>query len=204
MSPFQCVFFVSPEKYSTFLNRDCGAGKITAAVSSSGNIRACTHTPEVYGNVLQEDLKRIWKRMSPWRNGSYAPSECASCKDSSYCSMGCRESAKIKGGKIDFLDPWAIPKNAGNRKTVFKKTELEGEYRLAPDLMFRNEGEEKLIYSPRSMSIGLVNNDFFNIIISLKNQGRIDLSSAVNVFGENADRILRYLNSKRFIIREDK
>ena len=49
------------EKYKIFLKKDCAAGKLTVAISSSGNIRPCTHVSQGYGNLVTEDLSAIWK-----------------------------------------------------------------------------------------------------------------------------------------------
>jgi AdoMet-dependent heme synthase len=203
LEPLPRCLFIDPEKYETFLKRDCGAGKITAVISSSGNVRPCTHVPTVYGNMLEEDLRSIWMKMSSWRDGSFLPEECSICKESPYCSSGCRESAKISVGGTNSLDPWAEPGNVGNRKMVLDKITLDGVYKLASGLKFRDEQEEKLIYSPQTMTLGMVNNDFFNFIIHLKELGSFSVESLKSEFGENTGNLLKYLKSKRFIIKED-
>jgi radical SAM protein with 4Fe4S-binding SPASM domain len=201
LEPLPRCLFINPEKYEHFLKRDCGAGKITAVISSSGNMRPCTHVAKEYGNVLKEDFSKIWKKMEEWRDGSFNPNACMDCNENLHCSMGCRESSSLKGENYKDLDPWANPSNIGNRKLNLTKIEIKPEevFKFDKGLKFREEGGGKLIYSPKSMSIGLVNNDFFNFIVKLKKKRNFSLEKVVKEYGANSSNLIKYLKSKDFI-----
>jgi len=130
-----------PKKYEQFFKRDCAAGKLTAVISSSGNIRPCTHVPLEYGNILREGLSTLWKKMQDWRNGSMTPNECGTCDETFICSMGCREVSKLKHDNYKTIDPWCNPNNAKERTFFLKEINLKDHetYKIQPNIKYRNE-----------------------------------------------------------------
>ena len=76
----KCVFSekILSKKHS-FLNRKCQAGRTVISVSCNGDVRPCAHNPISYGNILQEDLKDIWKKMQDWRTAKFVPDDCKTC-----------------------------------------------------------------------------------------------------------------------------
>lgn len=107
----KCVF---PEEVLKgkhhFLNRKCQAGRTVIAVSCNGDVRPCAHNPFSYGNILQEELRDIWQKMSDWRSMQYIPEECKDCAWLNRCNGGCRTSAKVFNGDWNKKDMWCTGK----------------------------------------------------------------------------------------------
>lgn len=89
-----------------FLNHNCQAGKTTVSVANNGDVRPCSHDSEVYGNILEEDLSSIWRKMGRWRNFQNIPDRCTTCKLLPRCNGGCRINAKACTGDCRGEDPW--------------------------------------------------------------------------------------------------
>jgi radical SAM protein with 4Fe4S-binding SPASM domain len=87
-------------KYREFVGRGCPAGKKLICINVDGNIHACNHEQEPYGNIFEDDVKSAWDKMGKWRNKSLIPKECRDCRWYEYCEGGCRMSAD----KIDQSD----------------------------------------------------------------------------------------------------
>ncbi|MCR5659606.1 MAG: radical SAM protein [Bacteroidales bacterium] len=109
----KCVFpeAVLMEKHA-FLNRKCQAGRTVVAVSCNGDVRPCAHNPFSYGNLLEEDLRDIWQKMSDWRSAQYVPEPCLDCAWLNRCNGGCRTSAKAFNGDWNKNDMWCTGKLA--------------------------------------------------------------------------------------------
>ena len=125
----KCIFpeYVLKGKHH-FLDRKCTAGRLVIAVSCNGDVRPCPHNPYSYGNILQEDLRNIWEKMSSWRSLQYVPEECKDCTWLNRCNGGCRTSAKVFNGDWDKKDMWhigrlTIPMPKSGEKTIDLKPE---------------------------------------------------------------------------------
>ncbi len=88
--------------------KSCTAGKLSYAIDSLGNVKACARDAKFYGNILDEPIITIWERMDEWRNGSLIPSDCQKCSHLNICKGGCRLEACTSTGKRDALDTFAI------------------------------------------------------------------------------------------------
>lgn len=86
------------ERFSYFARRSCSAGVTTCTISPSGDIRPCSHSDMIYGNVFSDNgLNKAWEKMSDWRDAKYVPLECKKCSYVYLCSGGCRMEAKYSG-----------------------------------------------------------------------------------------------------------
>ncbi len=81
------------EKYREFVGRGCPAGKKMVCINANGDIHACNHETESYGNVLTTGIAPAWARMKKWRDGSLVPEDCKTCKWYPWCEGGCRMAA---------------------------------------------------------------------------------------------------------------
>lgn len=102
LSQYPVCFLRDVEKYADFLARLCPCGNKMVCVNADGSTHACNHETRSYGNVWEVGLTAAWKQMSAWRDGSYIPPYCQSCKWFRWCGSGCRQcSGKIN--EQDFL-----------------------------------------------------------------------------------------------------
>lgn len=105
-----------PEKYPFVTSRRCSAGITTCTISAAGDMRTCSHSDELFGNVFNDGIRTSWDAMTRWRSGELLPNECTSCDKLSRCSGGCRVDAKYCNGRYDSLDPYARPENVSTLK----------------------------------------------------------------------------------------
>lgn len=155
-----------------FLNRKCQAGRTVIAVSCNGDVRPCAHNPFSYGNILQEELRDIWQKMSDWRSMQYIPKECKDCTWLNRCNGGCRTSAKVFNGNWDKKDMWCTGKMVTELSTYRKqniKLKPETKLCLVDDIGIRRESEDAfLIYNRQDDVYIMVNLAFYNFIMDLK------------------------------------
>ena len=168
----KCIFpeYVLKGKHH-FLDRKCTAGRLVIAVSCNGDVRPCPHNPYSYGNILQEDLRNIWEKMSSWRSLQYVPEECKDCTWLNRCNGGCRTSAKVFNGDWDKKDMWhigrlTIPMPKSGEKTIDLKPETR--LQMTDNFRIRQEGEGAfLIYNTIDDIFFMVNKSFYDFIMHL-------------------------------------
>lgn len=92
-----------PQCFAASSSRGCAAGEDFLAVDPWGNVKPCTDSVLVCGNLLQQRLNDIWwgERMESWR--SFIPDGCTSCAMLSTCRTGCKASAMLSSQKHDPL-----------------------------------------------------------------------------------------------------
>lgn len=190
-----------PERYEQFFKRDCAAGKATIAISASGKVRPCTHISKEYGDLIEEDLSIIWKRLRPWRDGKYIPKECHLCEERNLCSYGCREAAKVNSGEYSNMEPWATKPISTNRKKLdIPEVPKDVYLRIVPNLRYRKEAKGYFIFSPRDHSGIYANEELFKILVFLSKEERFKLEDLENSKeGKRWSNIVKYLNNKKLI-----
>lgn len=103
-----CAYLGGEYKFAA--KRNCSAGVTTCTIGVNGDVRPCSHSDNIYGNIIDDSLESIWVKMVKLREESILPTECISCDYLQECSGGCRVDAKYCHGKINSLDPYAQPK----------------------------------------------------------------------------------------------
>jgi AdoMet-dependent heme synthase len=86
----------------------CDAGLNQIIIGPEGELRPCVCLGEKLGNILEDDLKEIWKNNSfllDIRAMKFVPKECQKCQYVSVCRGGCRASAQGYFGKLNAIDP---------------------------------------------------------------------------------------------------
>lgn len=155
-----------------FLNRKCQAGRTVIAVSCDGDVRPCAHNPNSYGNLLEEDLRDIWQRMSDWRSMQYIPEECKDCAWLNRCNGGCRTSAKVFNGGWDTKDMWCTGKVTTplpSQKKQPMDLNPEARLKMTENIRIRPEGEDAyLIYNKEDDVYFMVNGVFYDFIRMLQ------------------------------------
>ncbi len=132
----------SDSKYDTFMLRGCSAGLIGADITQVGDMKACQHQSETFGNILEEGLRTVWQRVPILRDKM--PEYCSSCGG---CGGGCREIA----GE-DELDPLAIGDFDNNQEKVKEDVDSSTRFRFIGGVVHRDEenGTGTLFRAPSS------------------------------------------------------
>jgi radical SAM protein with 4Fe4S-binding SPASM domain len=99
-------------KYSFTVGKRCSAGSTACTVGSLGDIRTCSHSNLVYGNIFIDGLSKTWDNMLDWRDGSRLPKTCIDCCYFINCSGGCRVDAEFCNKAPNSFDPYAKPGRA--------------------------------------------------------------------------------------------
>jgi radical SAM protein with 4Fe4S-binding SPASM domain len=85
---------VEDPKHVKFL-KGCGMGSNFASIDFKGNVRLCSYSEGVLGNVLRTNVRELW-RSSPtlqsYRQGQWVPKACRTCSEFDVCKAGCRVS----------------------------------------------------------------------------------------------------------------
>ena len=159
--------------------RKCLAGVTSITVASDGSVRPCSHLDVSYGNLLEEDIEKIWARMDAWRTGEYLPSTCTSCKLLGVCGGGCRMEAKTHSGHLNAPDPYCSPSDiefgvrslgeyrARQKEQSLPKTHAEIKYFKVLFHRMRKEPFGATVTS-ESRSRAFLNHDGADILLSLE------------------------------------
>lgn len=86
----------------------CDVGINQFTIGPDGIIRPCVCLGKELGNILEEDIKKIWasnKFLSDARSMKFVPEICRNCEYVSACRGGCRASALGYFGKLNAIDP---------------------------------------------------------------------------------------------------
>lgn len=87
----------------------CGVGTDFCAINSNGEFRICNQSEIVYGSILNENIKDIWKKreLNCFRNLKWVQEPCKSCKLLSKCVGGCKVD-------VNFSDSFCIDYSVRN------------------------------------------------------------------------------------------
>ena len=156
-------------RFSYFSRRSCMAGVTTCTISPSGEIRPCSHSDMIYGNIFSDNgIDEAWGKMSDWRDGKYIPSECKKCRYVYLCSGGCRMEAKYSGdicGKdLYSTGPDDVFKSESKDSNPFYMNPTQ-RYRLRKNIVWREE--EFGVVMKVNDSIVFLNKDAHNLLNNL-------------------------------------
>jgi radical SAM protein with 4Fe4S-binding SPASM domain len=192
-----------------FLNRSCQAGKSSTTVSNIGDIRPCSRSSEVYGNLLVEPFKTIYAKMEDWRALKTVPDECLACKVLSKCLGGCRVSAKAAFGDCKSKDVWMgnpfVNDPFFQDQGDIKDVEINSDAVIAISGKFKFRKEEKLyLIFIGNKTTTPVNDELFAFLEYLNEKGPIkvkDLADDISIDLEdnNFNNILQLLLHNKII-----
>ncbi len=104
-------------KYSALVGRGCPAQSGNRmSVNPDGQAHACVHEESGYGNIYEEGIKKVFKKMQKWHDGSYFFKDCGNCDYLSVCRSGCRMSAYACNAGLASRDP-LMPEGGANNIT---------------------------------------------------------------------------------------
>ena len=202
----KCVFPKEMLKQDLpFLKRRCQAGISIIAVSHSGDVRPCTHNPEVYGNILTDGMDVIWQRMKPWRSTQLIPAKCRACMYFVSCHGGCRTNAKTFFGKWDAEDVW-MEDPICERLLSEKKVRVDIDRPVnVVRLKTRKEGDYILICGDTSRQVAVVNDEVNRLLAFIKKRSGITIreiaqENDIDVNDRRFLDIIAYLLRHRIIV----
>ncbi len=103
-----CILPEINEDSISMINNYCDAGLNQLVIEPNGVIRPCVCLSQKSGNILVDDLQKIWKDneyLNNLRKLNFVPNVCEDCKYIHLCRGGCRASALGYYGNISAIDP---------------------------------------------------------------------------------------------------
>ncbi len=103
------------------------------AVDPLGNLKVCSHSPVVLGNLFERSFEECAR--SPFLAGllDTVPPFCRDCPARTACRGGCRSSAHLCGGSFAAEDPWLATWKASADKTSASMRGFEEKARRAAE-----------------------------------------------------------------------
>ncbi len=191
----KCVFPAEILKQKhLFLFRRCQAGRTFIAVSPDGSVRPCANTSLSYGNINDEDLDTIWRRMAYWRSETIIPKECEGCLWINRCLGGCRSNAFALNGKWNSTDIWPVsplnftPPNHSKELILTESTMLY----FNREIRIRQETDEIfLVYNIRNRTFCMVNKLILSYVKLVEKMGNVAYSDIIKKYsdGHNPSKI---------------
>ncbi len=193
------------KKYKDFTGRRCMAGVTTITVAADGSVRPCSHLDVGYGNIFNEDLDVIWKRMQEWRNGDFLPTRCRTCKLLSQCGGGCRMEAKMRSGSFASLDPYVSLEDVEYAASQLVKAErqqcthLPLAFKVNPKVRWRTEAFGAVVFIGSRFKCYL-NAAATKLLQNLVFGRSYQLSDFAESFGDNVDHFLEKLYNRQLFV----
>ena len=88
-----------------YIGEGCKFGSAYCAVDYKGNVKPCSYTNTVLGNIFETPFKEIWncEFYQSYRSEEWLPDKCHHCEEKCFCYCGCKVSGgKCFGPDIDF------------------------------------------------------------------------------------------------------
>jgi len=99
------------DEYQSYFDKNvfggCTAGVSSLAIDAQGNIKPCTRSELIIGNVRTDNMSDVWESndvLMKLRNRNLLKGKCGSCRYKMICG-GCRVAASEYGGSIMDSDP---------------------------------------------------------------------------------------------------
>ena len=139
-------FFSERMMHHRLTAHGCSAGRDSAIIGATGDVRRCALLAESYGNIREERLRTIWERIQAVKKPTNK--QCNNCMPQEYCFGGCEARANSCGGDDPFIA--GLPQ----KKTNLYKTPEDSAVLTLRRVMHRKEGDRYLIGNGGSYVIG--------------------------------------------------
>lgn len=192
-----------------FVYRSCRAGQRNGTIAVNGDIRPCSHNPEIFGNILKEDISQIWERLQGWRKKIGNPHlDCLHCDVFSYCHGGCGIDINACQDFLAGKHPYMTGQTYG-LKLKPKPISFGPEVVVRPGPTFQSRKEDAgwLVASGSSRNILEVNDSLFRFLQATRGQSPLTLAALAQKFGATFDnpdyqRVMQILMRKQFFVLE--
>ncbi len=203
--PYPLCGFTSNRQKELLGNRGCGAGRNSAMIGFSGQLRPCPESEENYGSIIVNDLKLAWDAMNHYRSDELIPEFCRKNCDAFpyHCQGGCRVDAKNTCGSITSEDPMCT------RKIIINKPDCRSrsietsnpQFFLNKNVRFRKEEFGYIAYFSH-LSWVPIDELCYNLLIGDNPFGVPEVCSALKATEIDANNTLGLLLDKQIIIQE--
>lgn len=125
----------------------CSQGVSFAQVDFNGNLKHCSATSNILGNVFQESMRTLWEnKLHAMRNLEHLPHSCKICPI--FCGGGCTVSRGVEYQFApDQFIPW--PKDEGWVQAIIKALYNRGRRLAYHFLLWRNKQKPHVIEIPQ-------------------------------------------------------
>ena len=124
---YPLCFLGDLEKYADFVGRGCPSQSgHRMSINATGDIHACVHENEAYGNVFKSSLVEIYQtRMRKWHDQCFYYEGCRGCEYIEVCESGCSMMALGHYGSHKERDPLFVgPQGITEHFKVADDTEI--------------------------------------------------------------------------------
>ena len=182
------------EIVKVFSKRMCTAGNTTITIGSEGDARVCSFARESYGNILDENFKKIWNRMRKWRDDSLLPLECRDCVIVDSCGGGCKLDFRTKneGCKLASPSKAAIKEKQDIFFSEILEISMDEQYSFSGKVHYREERKDLFILAINPMYFIITNQEGLKLTKHLIGLDFFTPNTIIKSLG------LDYNNSKKF------
>lgn len=201
LNPTPLCFEGNKPEYDLLLRRGCAAGNTNATINHLGEMRGCQHSYVHEGNIINEGVTAVWKRIPIWK-ADYLPEICQECPEGSSCGGGCRETSKAITGKLNAPDPLARGSEYVLRHSMPRTVNNKQKIRFADDTLSRREEEGGVLFrNPQSFVI--LSEEGYDLSKMLRNS-TFSIKELSKLSNQPANVIGRYINKlySQDIVRE--
>ena len=124
---YPLCFLGDLEKYADFVGRGCPSQSgHRMSINATGDIHACVHEDEGYGNVFESPLAEVYQtRMRKWHDQRFYYEGCRGCEYIEVCESGCSMMALGHYGSYKEKDPLFVgPQGITKHFKVADNTEI--------------------------------------------------------------------------------
>ena len=103
VTSFPLCFVIDHKEYAKYLASPCRMGTEEVSFVLNGDIKGCSATKQVYGNILKDGFSAVLKVNEMFKNRKNAevyPQECKECEVIEECTLGCKAANEGTSGKI--------------------------------------------------------------------------------------------------------
>ncbi len=192
-----------------FVSRSCFAGKRNGTISPTGNVRPCGHNPQIFGNILNDEISNIWDKLQNWRSATNNQhTNCLACDIKNSCDGGCQFSGHPISGKISTFMSQSIKEleDAKRPKKVVNVLDPDMFLRPYENIVDRKEDDGTwLLCSNSSRNLIVAGNDLYLFIQAIKNFLPLKLKEIakkfnVNPMDDDFQLVIKKLIDKNFLI----
>lgn len=204
---YPLCFLNDLEKYKDFVGRGCPSQRGDRMnINANGNIHACVHEEESYGNLFEDQFEKIYTESNykKWHDGSMKYNGCDGCEYIKMCNSGCQMVAQAYNGKIGSRDPLYVGPNSVSKhfsinnkikKKLEDKIKNKSKFYVPERVRFRDEGNFYLINARWANTIS-INKKLGQILEEYKNK---KIHFNIDDIGEENIQWLTYLYFKDMI-----